>query len=541
MNVAIIVIATGAYIKFFKKLKQSLDKYFLPAHQKTIFLLTDHTQEWGKDVVRCPALKLPWPLPTLLRFDRFLELPLDGYDLVYYLDVDQEVVATITDEEVVPMKGQLVGVTHPYNHMPKEHMFETNPNSTAYCNPETNSTYYHANFFGGHREDFLRLSQVCAANIATDLVSSRIARWHDESHLNKYFSMHPPKALPRTFGYPSFESEDCPDKKILHYAKDQDSMRAYRDAKKPGSRGVVLLAAGNPCYGEYAANLAASMLDSDPSVKITLFCTPSAITSLNEQQKGYFEQIRDVPRHCLYLGEKPYYNRFKLFLPEVSPYDESYCFDVDSLWMSKLPVSMMFDFMSAWHSPIGGQCEAVVEVKEGAEIFKEIKTLRPLEDFHPPLQFKGTHFYQLHGQCLYATKTEVARQVYAQAVRLFDAMAEDKLTCKLYWVWHGQPIEELCITLATAMVGVNLYEKVTQFAPVSVQSEALERFDPFSTRRFILSINGYPTHEEAGKVAGYCMGEEVTAKYIAHYNNRVAELQAKGFTMVPYKSKIVEL
>lgn len=540
MNVAIIVVATGPYIKFFRKLYASIEKYFLPGVQKTVILFTDSKEEWGPRVQIVPALQLPWPLPSLLRFDRFAQLNLSSYDYVYYLDADQEIVSEI-GQEIFTVKGQLVGVVHPFSPNQNSWLFETDSKSEAYCNPMLVSTYYHASFFGGHTEDFVSMAKVCARNIAKDLSHLFIARWFDESHLNKYFAIHPPKALPSTYSYPSYALVDNPEKKIIHYAKDTDSMRAYMTTDSPATQGVCLLAAGAPCYGEYAYNLTASMLRADASTKVALFATPSAIASLTTEQRKIFDRILDIPPNTLHLDGKVYYNRFKLFLPEVSPYEHSMYFDVDSLWMSQMSVEQLFAYIKTFSPGIAGQCEAVVPVEEDAVIFKGIKDLKPLQAFHPALTFKGPFFYQLHGQFLYCDKRSSTKEVFKMAQRLFDAMARNELTCTMYWVWHGQPIEELCLTLATAMIGIILPEKMAALAPVSVQSEGLRSFDPFSTTRFAMSINGYATHEEAGKCGGYCMGEKETALYIAHYNKKIEELVAAGYAAVPYRPKVVQL
>lgn len=541
MNVAIIVVATGAYIKFFKTLHASIKKHFLPGHRKTVLLFTDAKQETlPQDVKAFPALHLPWPLPSLLRFDRFLELNLAEFDLVYYLDADQEIVGSI-DSEVIPVKGQLVAVTHPSSATMKKELFETNPMSTAYCNPRLLGTYYHANFFGGHTEDFIRLSKECAAAIAKDLGNLIIARWFDESHLNKYLASHSPKVLPSTYGYPSYCTEDAPDKKILHFAKDQDSLRAYRSNDTKATRGVVLLAAGNACYGIYAANLAASILASDPEAKITLFATDSAVSTLDKVQLGYFDKILPPPQEVLYVDGKPYYNRFKLFLPHISPYDETFYFDGDSLWVSNLGIGQLFDFMKVHKAKLGGQCEAVVPVSDDAVIFAGLKDIQPSKGFHPPLTFCNKNFYQIHGQCVYCVKSPEVLPVFDTAIRIFDAMVHNKLTYTPYWVWHGQPMEEVCLTLATGMTTIHIPDAVTKLAPVSVQSDDLRVVDPYSTTRFLISINGYDTHEQAGKVGGYCMGEEVTARYIGHYNKKIEELRAARYHVVNYVPKVVEL
>lgn len=541
MTVAIIAIATGGYIKFFGRLRETILKHFLTGHKLHFFVLTDDARDFGPDVTCVHMDQMPWPLPSLLRFDMFRRLPLKQYDLAYYFDVDQLVVGDI-GEEVIPPADKLVGVIHPANAtMTKPQVLEQRPESAAYCDPDAVRWYFHANFFGGWTDRFIHMLETCSKSVAKDLAASIIAKWHDESHLNRYFLTYPPVALGEAYGWPSCDSADLAGKKILHMAKDFDALRWTVERKAEVSRGVCLLAAGDRCYGEYAYNLAASIVHREPGARITLFADDSAVVTLTDEQRKVFEAILPIPAHALEYKGTRYYNRFKLFLAEVSPYDHTMYFDADSMWTSTMGIHHLFDFMLVHKAEIGGQCEAIVPVNDEAELFKMCVGVRPTQDFTPPLTFVGENFYQIHGQFIYCRKTEKAKATMAVAARLFDSLADGSLNCKKYWVWHGQPIEELCLTLATAITGIELPQHVNKMAPVSVQSDNLDRIDPYSTKRFMISINGYATQEEAARVHGYCMGEEVTARYIRFYNEKADELKAAGFHTSHYLPKVVKL
>ena len=541
MTVAIIVIATGGYIKFFRPLKESILKHFMTGHDRRFFLFTDQPKDYGADVTCVHMDQLPWPLPSLLRFDMFRKLPLKDFDLAYYFDADQIVVDKI-GEEVIPPVGQLTGVIHPADGiMTKPQLLEQRPESAAYCDPAAVNHYFHANFFGGWTDRFTHMLETCSKSVAKDLAASIIAKWYDESHLNRYFLTHPPLALGEAYGWPSCDRADLTGKKILHMAKDFDALRWTIDRKEDASRGICLLAAGHSCYGEYAYNFAASIVNREPSARITLFADASAVATLGKEQLKVFESVLPVPPHALEYNGTRYYNRFKLFLTEVSPYDHTMYFDVDSLWTSAIGIHHLFDFMLVHKAEIAGQCEEVVPVNEEAGLFKMCVDIRPLQDFSPPLKFTGENFYQIHGQFIYCRKTEKAKATMSLAARLFDSLADGSLTCKKYWVWHGQPIEELCLTVATGMTGIELPPAVTRMAPVSVQTDNLERIDPYSTRRFMISINGYATQAEADKAHGYCLGEEATARYIRFYNEKADELKAAGFFTSHYQPKVVKL
>ncbi len=88
-KVAILYIATGRYIKFWDGFYQAMEKYFLPRHEKTYFLFTDHEfQSVEKNVVKIKQKQFPWPYITLKRFHFFdgIKKQLKEFDYIYFLN-----------------------------------------------------------------------------------------------------------------------------------------------------------------------------------------------------------------------------------------------------------------------------------------------------------------------------------------------------------------------------------------------------------------------------------------------------------------------
>jgi hypothetical protein len=208
MNIGIFTIATGKYKQFVFPLYSSICKNFLVDHKKIFILFTDEPDKMSKDLSSLPIeillVKIErrgFPLDTLLRYhyfsgvkDIFASLGEKKPDILYYLDADMLVNAKVGDEILPTDNINFIGTAHPgyYNNYTPAYPLgtpETNPNSTAYIpNERERPCYWAGGFNGGKFENFLEMSQEISRRIDNDYSSGIIAVWHDESHLNCYFS-----------------------------------------------------------------------------------------------------------------------------------------------------------------------------------------------------------------------------------------------------------------------------------------------------------------------------------------------------------------
>lgn len=216
-SVALLVMATGKYVEFVPRLLKSADKYFLPDHTVRYFVFTDGTVAGD-----FPNLKLVyqpqlgWPYDTMMRFETYLKNKdvFEHYDYVYACDADM-IFADIVGDEIF---ADLVGTLQP-NYLFDPKPYETNPLSTACINRGEGKHYFAGAFYGGKRENVLKLLETTSTNIAIDLARGVIASVHDESHLNRYFINNQP-ALVLNPSYCHFESWDSPyPKKLVAFDK----------------------------------------------------------------------------------------------------------------------------------------------------------------------------------------------------------------------------------------------------------------------------------------------------------------------------------
>ena len=190
-KVAILYISTGRYIKFWNGFYTAMERYFLPNHDKTYFLFTDHDfLPVKKNVVKIHQDQLPWPYITLKRFHFFDQVAdqLKEFDYVYFLNGTMLPVAEVT-EDIFPTKEQEYMVTlHPgyFGSSAKHLPYDKNSKSKAYI-PQSEGKYYvMGGFNGGTSEGFLKVIKTLKEWTDTDLENNVIPRWHDESMLNRY-------------------------------------------------------------------------------------------------------------------------------------------------------------------------------------------------------------------------------------------------------------------------------------------------------------------------------------------------------------------
>ncbi len=216
-KIGVCVVATGAYDAFASEMIASARLHFCKGHKVTYFVFTDGMVPEAEDVVVVPQGHLGWPSATLKRFhvyDKHRELFADQ-DYLFAIDADMRFVAPVGDE----IFGKSVGVSRDVG---KHLTYERNKQSRAYVNKKRARHYFAGAFYGGRKREFLKLVHRLKKRVDQDLEWGFIAKWHDESHLNRYFFDHPPQVCLNT-SYCYFEHWEQPyEPKIISISKDVD-------------------------------------------------------------------------------------------------------------------------------------------------------------------------------------------------------------------------------------------------------------------------------------------------------------------------------
>ncbi len=141
-----------------------------------------------------PTGPAPWPMPTLMRYNLFLQQEelLKTYDYIFYMDADMRIVDTVGDEV---LGDGLTAACHPGYYIRKIVKAPLEPNIESAAYVPSQEFYFAGGFQGGKSDQFIEAMWAMRKTIDRDFQKNYIARWNDESHWNHYLSTHPPAVV----------------------------------------------------------------------------------------------------------------------------------------------------------------------------------------------------------------------------------------------------------------------------------------------------------------------------------------------------------
>ena len=279
MKIAFSFIGTNRYLDFFPTYYEGIEKYFIPEAEKTFLVFTDGEIDDPPDNVKVYHQEhLEWPYITLKRFEIINKARsvIEDCDWFVFLDADSRVVSEITEDDFLERccghstnEVPLFGVHHPcqYLWMPPHDKipgaWDQNPESEAFVDFDTvdlyrvepdisrlklyrdlentgdfewythKQIYYQGCFWGCKVPEVCAMIDELEARTNRDLEKGVIAKWHDESHINKFYLEN--WGMVHTFGpdfaFPEVFKEQCNKNyyfrshapKIVHLAKDNSA------------------------------------------------------------------------------------------------------------------------------------------------------------------------------------------------------------------------------------------------------------------------------------------------------------------------------
>jgi hypothetical protein len=237
-RVAVVSLATGTkYLDYWQEMIATFKVNEANFQSVKFYLLTDNVvgaEEFcRKNQINSKILPIPshgWPEATLLRYQEiFVMKEFVTEEVCIYLDADMLIKADITSK-LTPSQWEngMAYVAHPGfwrpsgvarvifyfkypNRMLKDVMtkmkfgnlgsWERNKGSTAYVPRKHRKTYVCGGVWMGKSQNFFELIEKCSQAVEIDLGREFVAIWHDESHLNKWFSDHGGTVLTPAFCY----------------------------------------------------------------------------------------------------------------------------------------------------------------------------------------------------------------------------------------------------------------------------------------------------------------------------------------------------
>lgn len=170
------------------------------------------------------------------RFEMFLRIreQLENkMDYLFFFNANMEFLAPV-GEDILPTEkdNEMIGALHSwyFDQYKWNYPYERRRLSSAFIPYWIGKHYFQGSLLGGTTSAFLKMCETCNRWIDLDLLNNLIPIWHDESMVNKYFLLYPPKILDCRYNY--CERRNLPiEKKILY--KDKTKYFSFENLKRP--------------------------------------------------------------------------------------------------------------------------------------------------------------------------------------------------------------------------------------------------------------------------------------------------------------------
>lgn len=174
-------------------------------------------------------------------------------------------------------------------------------------------------------------------------------------------------------------------------------------------KGILILALGHPYYGKMAAALAATLRCSSNDLNIHLAYCGNALNHLSSDELSLFCSTKEVPSKYYMVKDECKYIRTKVFMYDLSPFDETIFLDADVLWLKKSIESLFNEFenVDVTFSNFG-------TIDTGNSLWANI------DEVKAAYNFTDQKFYKIHSELVYFKKNKVAKQWFKDAQKVFD-------------------------------------------------------------------------------------------------------------------------
>lgn len=210
-RIAVVVVATGVYIKQVALFAKSAQTYFCTDHHVQVLVLGDSRLELESSLhayVRWLNITSPpWPFPTLKKPHFALSHweTIKEFEYAFIMDVDMVFVRPVGLEVL----DETVASLHPgFFGKPRETFpYESSDESASFVRSDQGTHYFAGGLYGGSTSSLLTIVKALKDLTDADLTRGRTPRFNDESVINRFFAsglVQPHKILSPRYVGPDF-------------------------------------------------------------------------------------------------------------------------------------------------------------------------------------------------------------------------------------------------------------------------------------------------------------------------------------------------
>ena len=183
-------------------------------------------------------------------------------------------------------------------------------------------------------------------------------------------------------------------------------------------KGIVILALGHHYYGEMAANLAASIRQSNKDIPIALFYFGDALVTLSENKISLFSSITLVKDKYIKKGEKLSYLKPKTYLDILSPFEETIYIDADVLWFGHIH-NIEEQFNKLADIDFSMTNIGFIDLATN-ELPKDYVLWADLNEVKQAYKLTNGKYYSYNSEFIYFKKTEKVKAYFKEVRKIYD-------------------------------------------------------------------------------------------------------------------------
>lgn len=207
-----------------------------------------------------------------------------------------------------------------------------------------------------------------------------------------------------------------------------------------GKQGIILLALGQPHYGNYAANLAMSIKYNLPDMPIALLHDDTAIRHISGDKRiGLFDQLIEVPKEIYQVNGENRYIRTKNFLYSLTPFEETLFLDADIVLFPNVAdsISKLINELSEFDFSVSSRGFYELDKLSDNTYSQWVK----IEDVKKAYGLKKGRYYGLHSEFFWFKKTAKNDKFFS----LVESIAADFDSYKV--ITHDHSVHHSAISL----------------------------------------------------------------------------------------------
>lgn len=248
------------------------------------------------------------------------------------------------------------------------------------------------------------------------------------------------------------------------------------------TKGISLMAFGDPSYGKYAFNLALS-IKRFSDIPIQLIHDSVALSTLDREfDLSFFDHLTEIKKEHLYLDEKIYPALAKAHIYDYILFDETIYLDVDAIALRSLEPLM--NHCSEREGYYFTQVHRTHTLAEGRGEIKDMAWATA--------ETIWNHFNLPEDAVLPATQSSFAYiKKCKESENLFKKLQENLNNCipanKLRYKWGGTQPDELYLNVTLAQLGIN---PALEFEPIYFSNYQIKDQGKVERDYYLLGVFG---------------------------------------------------